>query len=67
MLHHFNYFEPEAKPKYMYYISQFKYFEYQNIIYKDIEEKTTFTKLHFKEIDYDKRSILSYNDQNLEI
>ena len=60
-------------PQYIYYIGQSKNFEewYNNIkdsrdpIYKDFEEKSTFTKRVFKEADYDNYSIWNY-DENIE-
>ncbi|PKY53511.1 hypothetical protein RhiirA4_471776 [Rhizophagus irregularis] len=73
-LYHFHYWASEPEPKYIYYVGQSKILEEwldskkdQDAIYKDTEEKTTSTKFNFKEKDYDKHLILTYNEQNLEI
>jgi hypothetical protein len=66
------------EPNYVYYFGQSKHFEEwyikrkkddQGPIYKDFEEKTTFEKYIFKERNYDKHSILIYdnNDKNIKI
>jgi hypothetical protein len=74
-LHHIHFWSPEPEPKHIYYFGQSQTLEEwyatrkdeQGAIYKDFEEKSTFTKLTFKKRDYDKRSIWSYDDRNLEM
>ncbi|RIA86143.1 hypothetical protein C1645_829709 [Glomus cerebriforme] len=69
-LHHIHFWPHEPDPKYIYYIGQSKNFEewYKNrkndqgVIYKDFEEKSTFTRNIFKESDYDKFSIWKYEE-----
>ena len=69
-LHHIHLWRHEPESKYIYYIGQSKHFEtwYKNIkkegdvIYKDFEEKSTFTKHVFKNADYDSFSIWKYDD-----
>jgi hypothetical protein len=63
--------EPEPEPKNIYYFGQSKNFEEwcktridQGTIYKEFEEKSTFTKHIFKERDYDKSSIWKYDDDD---
>ncbi|CAB5389622.1 unnamed protein product [Rhizophagus irregularis] len=68
---HFSDSELECEPKRIYYFSQAKNFEEwyntkkgeQGVIYKEFEEATMFMiNSIYKEIDYDKYSILTYND-----
>jgi len=74
-LHHIHFWKHEREPKYIYYFGESKTLEEwyhrrkhdQGAIYKDFEEKATFTKRTFKERDYDKHSILRYNDDNIEM
>ena len=67
-LYHIYLWEHESEPRYIYYIGQSKQFEkwYNNVekdpIYKEIEEKSTFTEHVFKEVDYDRVSIWKYDD-----
>jgi hypothetical protein len=69
-LHHIHFWNPEPEPKHIYYFGQSKSLEEwsdtrkddQGAIYKGFEEKTTFTIRTFKEENYDKSSILKYND-----
>ncbi|UZO23169.1 uncharacterized protein OCT59_015513 [Rhizophagus irregularis] len=71
-LHHINFWEPEPEPKNIYYFGQSKNFEEwyntrknQGSIYKEFEEKSTFTKHIFKESDYDKISIWKYDENDI--
>ncbi|RIA87165.1 hypothetical protein C1645_828188 [Glomus cerebriforme] len=71
-LYHIHFPPIEQDPKYIYYIGQSKNFEtwYESRkndgpIYKDYEEKSTFTKYIFEEKDYDRFSIWEY-DHNIE-
>ncbi|PKC54360.1 hypothetical protein RhiirA1_507095 [Rhizophagus irregularis] len=68
---HFSDSELECEPKRIYYFSQAKNFEEwyntkkgeQGVIYKEFEEASMFMiNSIYKEIDYDKYSILTYND-----
>ena len=67
-LHHIHFWKHEPEPTYVCYIGQSKHFEewYKNIkkcpIYKDLEEKSTFTKHVFKIADYDDVSIWKYKE-----
>lgn len=69
-LHHIHFWNHEPEPNNIYYFGQSKTLEEwsdtregdQGAIYKGFEEKTTFTKRIFKEEDYDKSSILKYDD-----
>jgi hypothetical protein len=71
-LHHYYFWHHDTDPKYIYYISQSKNFEEwynsrkndQDPIYKDFEEKTTFTSHVFEEKNYDKYSIWDYEEDN---
>jgi hypothetical protein len=62
-LYHIHFRPKEPDPKYVYYIGEW----YKSIrtydkvaIYKDFEERSTITKHHLKESDYDKFSIWKY-------
>jgi hypothetical protein len=75
-LHHIHFWSPDPEPKHIYYFGQSKTLEEwyktrkddQGAIYKDFEEKSTFTRRVFKERDYDKFSIWSlYDDIKMEI
>ncbi|PKY38092.1 hypothetical protein RhiirA4_439136 [Rhizophagus irregularis] len=74
-LHHIHLWNLEPEPKHIYYFGQSKTLEEwyatrkseQGAIYKDFEEKSTFTKLTFKGRCYDKRSIWEYVDKNLKM
>ena len=67
-LYHTGLWNDEPEPNYIYYIGQSKHFEtwYKNIkkeggiIYKDFEEKCSFTKHVCKNADYDNISIWKY-------
>ncbi|RGB41646.1 hypothetical protein C1646_751942 [Rhizophagus diaphanus] len=69
-LHHIHYWNHEPDPKHIYYFGQSKTIEEwydsrkhdRGAIYKGFEEKSTFTKYIFKERNYDKHSILVYED-----
>ena len=71
-LHHIHFWEIEPDPKYIYYVGQSKNFEGwydirkgdQGEIYKEFEEKSTFTKPIFKDANYDHVSIWKY-DENM--
>ena len=66
-LYHIYLWKHEPEPRYIYYIGQSKQFDewYDNIekepIYKELEDKSTFTKRVFKEEDYDRFSIWKYD------
>ncbi|GES94191.1 hypothetical protein GLOIN_2v1562932 [Rhizophagus clarus] len=68
--HHIHFRHQEPSPRNIYYIGQSKNFvewyksrkNDQGEIYKDFEEKSTFTKYAFKETDYDKVSIWKFDD-----
>ncbi|GES84536.1 hypothetical protein GLOIN_2v1769895 [Rhizophagus clarus] len=68
-LHHIYFWNPEPEPQYIYYFGQSKTFEEwydirkhdQGAIYKDFEEKSTFTKRIFEKRCYDNYSILVYD------
>jgi hypothetical protein len=74
-LHHIHFWEKENDPKYIYYFGQSKTFEEwnkskkddQGAIYKELEEKSTFTKRNFEKRDYDDHSIWKYNIAESEI
>ena len=66
-----HFWRPEPEPKYIYYIGQSKNYEtwYKNVkeigkdpIYKDLEEKSIFTKFVFKISNYDHVSIWKYEE-----
>ncbi|RIA84913.1 hypothetical protein C1645_858515 [Glomus cerebriforme] len=69
-LHHIHFWRPEPEPKHIYYFGQSKNFEEwyksrkydRGAIYKDFEEKSTFTRRIFKQEDYDKVSVWKYDD-----
>ncbi|PKY48925.1 hypothetical protein RhiirA4_526366 [Rhizophagus irregularis] len=69
-LYHIHLWNIEPEPKHIYYFGQSKTLEEwyatrkdeQGAIYKDFEEKSTFTKRTYKERDYDKYSILVYDE-----
>src|SRR5688572_21650180 len=72
-LYPIHFWKPEPEPKYIYYIGQPKNYEtwYKDVkeigqdpIYKDLEDKTTFTKHDFKIADYDHVSIWKYEEIN---
>ncbi|CAB5389584.1 unnamed protein product [Rhizophagus irregularis] len=73
-LHHIHFWNPEPEPKHIYYFGQSKSLEEwsdtrkddQGAIYKGFEEKTTFTIHTFKKENYDKSSILKYDDNIIE-
>jgi len=77
-LHHIHFWNPESEPKYIYYFGQAKNFEEwydtrkdddKEAIFEGFEEITTFTKHIYKESNYDKFSILVYDndDKNIEM
>ena len=69
-LHHIHFWALAPEPKHIYYIGQSKNFEEwydirkgdQGGIYKEFEEKSTFTKHIYKDSDYDHVSIWKYNE-----
>ncbi|CAB4421661.1 unnamed protein product [Rhizophagus irregularis] len=76
-LYHIRFWNPEPEPKYIHYFSQAKIFgewyntrkDYdKNPIYKGFEGMSKFKRCVYKEMDYDKFSILKYcNNKNTKI
>ncbi|CAB5389562.1 unnamed protein product [Rhizophagus irregularis] len=67
-LYHIHFWSHEPEPKHIYYFGQSKAFEEwyagkgdQGAIYKDFEEKSTFTKQIFERRNYDDHSIWDYD------
>ncbi|CAI2171922.1 12733_t:CDS:10 [Funneliformis geosporum] len=71
-LHHLHFQHQEPEPKYIYYIGQAKNFEEwyksrkgdRGQIYKEFEEKSTFTRYNFKESSIDEVSIWKFDDKH---